>query len=207
MDATTDTTPVRHFVIDGFVEPREWWEAPKPDWISWEARYDNELERGKRTTRTVHGWSEGVLRRMHEIDVLRACSQLFGIAAYPDAMLWGGGLHVLSPNGHLATHLDGVLHPQRPYIRRAVQLVCFCTWKWKPEYGGRFYFADPLGEVVKRIDPLPGRLLAFETTDLAYHGVEKVAADAPERLTVTSSLLAQARESDTRKRALFMPPR
>lgn len=207
MDVTVCPNPVRHFVIDGFVEPRAWWDvAPASTAVCWEAQYDNDLERGKRTTRGVHGWSEDVVRKMHDVETLRACVRAFGVEAYPDGSLWGGGLQVIAPGGHLSTHLDGVLHPHRPHLRRAIQLVCFCSFSWEPDWGGRFYFADPGGDAVTWIDPLPGRLLAFESTDLSYHGVERVNGPA-ERVTVATSLLAPAREYDTRKRALFLPPR
>lgn len=209
MNIVTGSTPVRHFVCDDFVTPRpDWTVAPADAPVGvWECKYDNELERGKRTSRVVKGWVEYVLGRMHELETLRACAQLFGIPAYPDALLWGGGLQVLSPNGWLNCHLDGCVHPQRRDLRRAVQMVCFCHPEWYGSWGGDFAFFDPDGKVIGTVEPKPGRLLAFQNTDLAYHGVLPTSADAADRVTVASSLLTNAREGDTRTRALFLPKR
>lgn len=208
MTLTTGSQPVRHFVIDDFVAPRRDWTVPPADARVWEARYDNDCERGKRTTRELSwgGWPADVMSRLNGIDVLRHCTNAFGVIAYPDSLFWGGGLQVLAPGGHLATHLDGVLHPKRPGLRRAVQLVCFCHPAWEPAWGGQFYLANPLGDVVCEFEAAPGRLIAFENTDLAYHGVCPVAGPA-ERVTVATTLLADARPSDTRARALFLPRR
>ncbi len=201
------TAPVRHFVWDDFVAPRADWVLPPPEWGGWEARYSNDLERGKRASRDMVPWAADVLRQMHELDVLQACARLFGVGAFPDASLWGGGLQTLDPGGWLATHLDGNRHPKRPGLRRAVQLVCFVHPTWGGGWGGGFAFFRPNGDLVTKIDPVPGRLLAFENTDLAYHGVLPTAPGAAVRATVATSLLAEARPGDTRERALFMPMR
>ncbi len=207
MNVTTSTAPVRHFVIDGFASPRPDWTPPPPEWPGWEAVYSNDCERGKRATRQVFDWNADVLAAMHELTVLRQAAHLFGVAAWPDALLWGGGLQVIAPGGHLNTHLDANLHPNRRYSRRAVQMVCFLHYEWKVEWGGEFYLADPAGEVVQTYAALPGRLVVFENTDLAYHGVLPTSPNATERVSVSSCLLADARPEHTRTRALFMPSR
>jgi hypothetical protein len=204
----TRTRPVRHLIWDGFVNPAADWAVPPADWHGWEVRYTSEAERGKRTTRALGGWAAGVVRQITGPKVLTACRQLFGETLAPDPLLWGGGLQVTEPGGFLGTHLDGVIHPKRPGLRRAVQLVCFVHREWRADWGGRFYFADPAGDVVERIAAEPGRLIAFESdSDLAYHGVEQTLGDAPERVTIALSLLAPARACDTRCRALFLPRR
>lgn len=206
MNVTTGTAPVRFFVCDDFVHPRPDWQVPGTDAPVWEAIYDNDCERLKRTTRSLCGWAANVARQMQELDTLRTCAQLFGVPAYPDALMWGGGLQVIAPGGYLAPHLDGVRHPKRPNLRRAVQLVCFCHPTWSESDGGYLEFFAPSGEVAHRLAPLPGRLVAFENTDLAVHGVSRVTGPN-DRVTVALSLLADAREQDVREKAMFWPSR
>lgn len=203
---THGTYPVRHFVCDGFVAPDATWTVDPPGSAIYEAVYDNDCERGKRTTRALYGWARRVMDQMHELEVLRQCSTLCGAVAYPDPSAWGGGVQVLSPNGWLSTHLDGSVHPERRHLRRAVQMVCFCHSEWRREWGGNFYFTDPMGAIVAEYEPLPGRLIAFENTLEAYHGVSPVTGPR-ERVSVAASLLADANPNDSRMRAAFFPHR
>ncbi len=79
---------------------------------------------------------------------------------------------------------------------------------WDAEaWGGEFAFHAPNGDVVQTVEPKPGRLLAFENTDLSYHSVLPTAPGAGVRMTVAASLLASSRATDTRLKALFMPNR
>lgn len=205
MNIETYGGPCRHFVIDNYVAPAGDWSVPPASDPIWEAQYDSDVERGKRTTRETRGWSAEVVRRMLSPTLGALCGRTFGEPMAVDALLWGGGLQVTAPGGVLAPHLDGVRHPQRPGLRRAAQMVCFCHPVWREEWGGEFAFFTPTGDVWKVIEPVPGRLLVFENTDLSYHGVLPVRSIAAERVSVSCSLLAPSRPEDTRARALFMP--
>lgn len=205
-------------MTSGF-EPFRWWmmdEAfrvlpapPPPDWDGWEARYDNDCERGKRTTRLSPLCAEMV--RALENRFL-----WFDLLGYPldvDPHHHGGGLHVTAPGGHLSCHLDYDQHPLIPDRRRALNIVAFCHPKWERQWGGELYLADPGGQPIQVFEPCPGRVVAFECSDLSYHGVFPTAADAGERVSVAAYLLCDRelrRECDrpfTRRRALFMPNR
>ncbi len=205
MRYATSNQPVRHFVWDKFASPQPDWCVPPPG-RAWEAFYDNDCERGKRTARKLTEWSEVVMEKMNSLEMVRHCHREFKLVCQPDRIMWGGGLQVIAPGGHLTTHLDGCLHPQARNFRRAVQMVCFCHREWEPEWGGQFYFAHSDGNPALLYDPVPGRLIVWEQTDLAYHGVMPVNGEV-ERVSVASSLLAPARETDTRLKALFMPNR
>lgn len=208
MNITTGSHPVRHLVVDNFVAPAAEWSVPPPEWAGWEVHYDSPFESGKRASRVMTPWASEVLRRMQDLDVMRACGQLFGTAMFPDTLLYGGGLQVTAPGGELGCHLDAAVHNLRPHLRRAVQVICFCHPRWEVGHGGQFAFFSPNGTVVQTFDPLPGRLVAFEAChDLSYHGTLPTAADAPERVSVCYSLLTEVRACDTRRRALFMPGR
>jgi 2-oxoglutarate-Fe(II)-dependent oxygenase superfamily protein len=200
-------------VIDNWCEPRDDWKVPDASSGCWEARYDNDTERGKRTTRSLWGWSESVLRRLHEKEMLELCGDFFGFVATPDPTVHGGGLHVTAPGGALACHLDYDRHPNPMGTdvlankRRAVNLIAFCHTFWGRSWGGEFYLADPSGKPIVEISPEPGRLVAFETNDLSYHGVKRVNTGQAERISVAAYLLADATPANTRTRALFMPNR
>jgi hypothetical protein len=205
------TAPVKWFTVDDWCDPEEGWVVPPAGDAVWEARYENDCERGKRTTRALRGWDLTLLHRLQSPDTLRLCRDRFGFSALPDPYLWGAGLHVTEPGGFLQTHLDYSLNPDphglfgRPR-RRAVNLIAFCHPAWESGWGGEFYLADPLGAPAVTIDPAPGRLLAFETNDLSYHGVLPVTGPAV-RVSVACYLLADAAPADTRRRALYLPNR
>lgn len=191
--------PVRWVVRDGWADVSSLPPVPAAAWPGWEAGYDNDCERGKRTARVLDalpGYA-GLLRRV-------AADPPGGTE--PDPGLWGGGLHVTAPGGHLNCHLDYALHPKLPGKRRAANAVLFCHREWREEWGGKLYFADPLGNPIVWIDPVPGRLVVWENNDMAYHGVFPVRGPA-ERVTLCVSFLAPARPTDTRRRALFLPTR
>jgi hypothetical protein len=205
---TVGASPVAHLVADGFADPRPDWSVPPAGDPSWEVEYDSECERGKRALRRLGGWAAGVAEAMRDPQFLWRLSCFFGEDLFPDDSLWGGGLQAMCPGSFLGCHLDGVLHPKRPGLRRAVQIVCFCHQSWEPGWGGQFAFFNPAGRPIQSYAALPGRLLAFDcSSDLAYHGVLPTAEGATDRVSVACSLLAPARPCDTRERALFLPRR
>ena len=208
MVETSGREPFRWWVFDGcefgVVVP------PPPDDLAWEARYDNDAERGKRTTRRIAD-VPGLLplfERLRSAASLAEWSARLGCPVEDDPTLHGGGLHVTGPGGWLNTHLDYDRHPHVPDRRRAVNLIAFLNPEWRPEWGGALCLCDPSGAVVERIHPTPGRLAAFEVSDLSYHGVEPVAADCPaERVTAAVYFLSAATAANTRQRAMFLPTR
>jgi len=164
--------------------------------ISWEVIYDNDLERGKRTTRD---YPHSFLRDDDSGD----WSQRTGIPSLErDPTLHGGGLQILLSGGRLGLHLDYDHSPVVPARRRALSVVAFLNPEWREGWGGALVFATPEGRVVRRIYPAPNLVVAFECTDLAYHGVEEVTGPVA-RVTLAKSFLVPA----GRTRALFIPNR
>ncbi|HEX4608505.1 MAG TPA: 2OG-Fe(II) oxygenase [Urbifossiella sp.] len=199
------TDPVRWWVRDGWTAPLTG-AVPPAGHPCWEARYDNDLERGKRTTRdpgAVPGLNPLFVRMR---GLAAEWSDRLGYPVADDPTLHGGGLHVTAPGGALATHLDYDRHPLVPGRRRALNLIAFLSPAWRPEWGGGLVLCDPLGAVVTRLAPAPGRLVAFEVGDLSYHGVEPVTGPA-ERVTAAVYYLGEAGPGNTRRRALFLPNR
>lgn len=173
--------------------------------------YDNDCERRKRTTRDLARMPAEVTRLlswMRSESMVRLWSERTGIEGLvDDSTLHGGGLHVLGGGGWLNTHLDYARHPILQSYERRLNLILFLNPQWQEEWGGAFEMCNPDGRVVERLYPSPGRLVAFETSDLSYHGTQPTRSDAPDRMTLAVYYLARARPEATRVRALFMPNR
>jgi hypothetical protein len=201
--------PVRHWVFDGAAEPLGPDLLPPADWPGW-VRYDNAVEARKRTTRDLDALAPPVraaFRRLRAVGAVAAWCDRLGYAVCDDPSLHGGGLHVTAGGGSLGTHLDYSRHPVLRHWRRALNVIAFLHPEWRPEWGGQLRLTDPDGRPVAEIDPLPGRVVAFEVGDLSYHGVAPTAADAPDRVSAAVYFLTPATAADTRTRALFLPPR
>lgn len=181
---------------------------PAADWPGWEARYENDTERHKRTTRHLIDFPacRTIVNRLCEPGTISEWSARIGYTVEDDPTMHGGGLHVTAPGGWLSTHLDYDRHPYVSGKRRALNLIAFLNHEWRHEWGGALVLCDAMGEAKKRIYPAPGRLVAFEVGDLSYHGVEPVTGPV-ERITAAVYYLGPAGARNTRKRALFLPNR
>lgn len=195
--------PFRFWVRDDFaaIPPLE---IPPADSPLWEARYTADVEKGKRTLRNlsaVPGLPALFAALTSPAEVARWYAPL-GYPVLPDPTLHGGGLQVTPPGGSLAVHLDADRHRTLPGWRRALTVILFLN----PSDGGALVLCSPDGDVIERITPRPGRLVAFENSDLAYHGVEPVTGDA-ERATLMATFLTPATAASVRTRAVFLPAR
>lgn len=203
---TAGLAPFRHWIIDGWCDPC----GPLPP-VDWEANYENDCERGKRTTRDVFALPadyRAVFARLgaaHTVDEWVERTNIPGLSF--DGSLHGAGLHVTEPGGFLQVHVDYERHPYRPHMERRLSLIAFLHAEWRPEWGGELLLCDPTGRAAVRLEPRPGRLVAFEGGPASYHGVRRTAADAPPRVTAAAYCLAPARASAARLRACFLPNR
>lgn len=199
----------RHWVIDEWTDPVDMSQLPDKEWSGWEAKYDNDCEKGKRTARhtaSLPVFYQMIFERMRSVTNILEWERNLGYWVNDDHTGHGGGLHVMEPGGWLNVHLDYDRHPLKPGYRRALNLIAFLNPEWREEWGGALVLCDPLGNVKERIYPKPGRLVAFEVSDLSYHGVEKVTGPV-ERVTAAVYYLSAATHTNTRQRALFLPNR
>jgi Rps23 Pro-64 3,4-dihydroxylase Tpa1-like proline 4-hydroxylase len=199
--------PFRWWIMDRCFTPFE--KYFKDDISKWEAHYDNDTEKLKKTSRHFESFSEQLVNLFDELrepEFYSIFSENLNIELENDSTMHGGGLHMTLPNGFLSTHLDYAKHPIFPDRERRVNVIAFLNKEWHESWGGALIFCDPMGSVVQRIYPKPGRIIAFETSDDSYHGVEKVTG--PEsRYTAAVYYLSPLRSGVTRQRALFMPNR
>lgn len=184
---------------------------PPPEWPGW-VRYANDCER-KRTTRDLDGIGEParlILARLVSGPFVKWLGDLTGIQGLQaDPVLHGAGVHVMDPGDHLNCHLDYACHPTLPLERR-LSLILFLNPVWHEWWGGAFQMYDAAArDVVNRASgyPVPGWAYVFENSDVSYHGTERVAADAPPRVTAACYYLAPPRPGCVRRRALFVPNR
>lgn len=91
---------------------------------------------------------------------------------FPDYELWGAGLHMIPPGGHLARHLDSAVMESTGW-RREYSCVLSANPRWSDKWGGEFVLRD---EVVL---PEFNQLVLFETTEDSYHEVRKVVGPEP----------------------------
>lgn len=193
---------IRFWVEEGDPPPPP--PVPPPGDPAWEVEYATAAERGKRTTRNLAAVPgvPALYAALTGPAAVSAWHDRLGYAVLPDPTLWGGGVQVMPPGAALGVHLDADRHRLLRGWRRALTCVLFLS---RCE-GGSLVFCDPDGAVLDRVAPSPGRLVAFENSDLAYHGVETVTGD-DERVTLMATFLAPATPASVRTRALFLPQR
>lgn len=201
--------PFRWWIQRDAVKPIDMADVPHHDWVHWEARYDNELERRKRTTRLLDKLPESIQNifgRMRSAYWQGEWSGELGYELEDDSTLHGGGLHVTDPGGSLQVHLDYAAHPYVTGKERRLNLIAFLNPDWRMEWGGALLLCDPMGVPVKSIYPEPGMVVGFETGDDSYHGVSRVTGWVP-RVTAAVYYLSNLRPGVTRRRALYIPVR
>jgi 2OG-Fe(II) oxygenase superfamily len=96
-----------------------------------------------------------------------------------DDQLVGGGIHVTGPGGRLDVHIDFNFIEERKLHRR-LNLLLYLNSPWQDSWGGQFQLWD---KDVKHCEatfaPLFNRCVIFETSEISYHGVVPLSADAP----------------------------
>lgn len=102
---------------------------------------------------------------------IRALEGLTGIKnLIPDPSLRGGGLHQILPGGLLGVHAD-FTHHVHYNLQRRVNLLLYLNKDWEDEYEGHLELWDKkASHCVKRIRPLAGRCVIFNTDSDSFHG-------------------------------------
>jgi hypothetical protein len=103
--------------------------------------------------------------------MIRFLEELTGISGLvPDPHLEGGGIHVLGPGGFLKVHADFNVHHGLKLDRR-INLLFYLNPGWEEGWGGNLelWNAD-MRACERRVVPVAGRCVIFNTTDIALHG-------------------------------------
>jgi hypothetical protein len=102
---------------------------------------------------------------------IRCLEKLTGIDnLIPDPSLRGGGLHQILPGGLLGVHADFTHHVDYD-LQRRVNLLLYLNKDWHDEYEGHLELWNrDASRCVKRLRPVAGRCVIFNTDADSYHG-------------------------------------
>lgn len=212
--------PFVHWTIGGLLTAAEAADAYQAVADCWKEQglwhhYDNACE--KKSASTAAAAAPGLaslFRWWLQPAFVRELQRQLGVSIVhlqADDTLHGGGVHVAGPGGHLGQHVDYALHPRlNPPRERRLNLLVYLVPEWRPEWGGATVLHGEQGEArwQELVYPAPGAALAWEPSDLSYHGMQRVADGCPVlRASAAVYYVAPARKSAVRRRALFTPPR
>ncbi len=185
----THNEPFLNMICDNFLEidfvtkiEEDFNKYPDTDWL----KYDNPVE----LKQTLNNWNS--FHPSHYQLFQALCSTAFtkwlsaktNVNLVPDHGLHGGGLHLHKGGGKLNPHLDYALHPKSGMARKFNLLIYVSAEMDTDNAGGNlgFWSNDPLtnspSSLVKTIKPKFNRMVIFDTSGYAWHGlIEPVRRD------------------------------
>jgi hypothetical protein len=96
-----------------------------------------------------------------------------------DEELTGGGMHLTGPGGRLDVHIDFNYIESRQLHRR-LNLLLYLNPIWDERWGGHIQlWDDNVKHCRQAFAPTFNRCVIFETSEISFHGVTPVTADAP----------------------------
>jgi hypothetical protein len=96
-----------------------------------------------------------------------------------DEQLVGGGMHQTGPGGRLDVHVDFNFIQDRKLHRR-LNLLLYLNPIWEEAWGGHIQLWDKdVKNCRNSFAPRLNRCVIFETSDISFHGVVPVTAEAP----------------------------
>ena len=173
--------PFRHLVIESFLEPGFAAEvaAAFPSFEEAQAlgfEFDFVNERRKIQISDASKFP-GPIARLHEAlaapEFLADLEYITGIEGLEaDPRLGGAGMHMTGPHGLLDVHVDFNYVEERDLHRR-LNILVYLNPDWDPSWGGAIELWDEkVKRCHRRVAPLLGRCLLFETSRISFHGVE-----------------------------------
>jgi hypothetical protein len=177
-------SPFPHIMFEGLVE-HHWLKSilervPEPsDDVNWRQITDNYddgdfSQVGKLGLPHANDLSpliRELLWEMNSAEFLSFLEELTGIKGLiPDPRLQGGGIHQILPGGHLGVHVDFTEHRYYKLSRR-INVLLYLNEDWDDEYGGHLeLWNNELDRCERRIRPLIGRCVIFNTDKRSWHG-------------------------------------
>jgi Rps23 Pro-64 3,4-dihydroxylase Tpa1-like proline 4-hydroxylase len=185
-DGYVTAQPFPHVVIDDFLDPVVLRDIathyPSRDGKSFFDRAQERLKYQYHAGETTHAGTRNLLAELNSRAFLRFLRNLTGIRGLvSDPYYEGGGLHETRSGGHLSVHADFNIHGKMKLERR-LNLLIYLNEDWPADYGGNLELWDKaMVAPVKKIEPLLGRAVIFNTSLDSYHGVPDALTCPPDR--------------------------
>jgi len=155
--------PFPHVVIDDFLS-KETLKAINAEWPDRWVKEQGSFQR-KWSSEELTPTSRKVVDSVTP-EIAETATGLTGLFKDPDN--FGSGLHCIPHGGFLKMHVDFNVHPKGWH--RRVNMLIYLNEKWDNSWGGELCLGD---KMQKRISPLGGRCVIFETNEKSYHGHPK----------------------------------
>lgn len=154
-------TPFPHTVIERFIPAHVVRQINKEcpeDWHKEEGRFNR-----KWSTSVLPPAAKAVAESI-DIRMVEEATGISGLFADPD--LFGAGLHCIPRDGFLKMHVDFNQHPKG--WNRRVNLLIYLNERWEDSWKGHLQLG--MHGQAKKIAPIGGRCVIFETNDKSWHG-------------------------------------
>jgi hypothetical protein len=172
--------PYKHLIVDNFL-PDDLAQKcmdnfPELSSSEWEHENDDGIEIKSRTKwKSEFDIPDDIINSVRILNssiLLNAFSKVFEIQKLiPDPYFSGGGLNITQKGGLLDVHVDGNYHDATGLNRRMNALI-YLNPDWEESWGGEFGIYNNSGtQLIKKVEPLFNRLVAFDSHDYSYHGI------------------------------------
>jgi hypothetical protein len=206
-------TPWPHLVLDGLFDPSVVAEAEAQEIGPGLRLQPHRSHRQIKAERTeVSGdAARGILKELRSSAFCRFLEELTGVPGLvADPSHFWAGLHVGQPGSFQAVHRDFRKHPVTGLFHR-VNVLLYLNSDWESGYGGNLeLWSSEMKDCGRRISPVAGRMVIFETTPKTIHGVPDPVVCPPgrARLTLVSYYYSKsAGPNGTRQPYLLQPMR
>jgi Rps23 Pro-64 3,4-dihydroxylase Tpa1-like proline 4-hydroxylase len=180
--------PWPHLILDGLIDPTLIAAAEAQEL---ERALNLEIHRGNRMVKAESPEVSGnaakeILDSLLTPQFVSFVEKVTGIPCLiPDPTHAWAGFHVSPPGTSQALHRDFRLHPTNGLFHR-VNVLVYLNSDWKEEYGGMLELWSTGKEAFgQQVAPVAGRLVLFETTPYAYHGVPDPVRFPPGRARIS----------------------